>query len=364
MLKRIVPLLLCLGASAILSAAADSVQEKYIEKYKDLAVSEMYRSGIPASITMAQGMLESSYGNSRLSREANNHFGIKCAKTWEGEKIYHDDDEVHECFRKYRTVDESYADHSDFIRYSARYASLFELEITDYVGWANGLKAAGYATDPRYASKLIDIIDKYKLYKLDTAQNPSKDSAAKPGKEKKKEKKWKKNKQEAPDETDGKPLSPIELITPKPSYDASWNFSIDRQVYQLNGVPMIYTFPEDNYEDLALKYNLFLKELLHFNDLDENPGEPAPGTIVYLKLKKAHAAPGQDKHIVDYSTDGIAPEEILRWISQRYGVRLSCILKINGLKADSIIPDGMEIRLRPQPRKAVAAEKKALKKDE
>ncbi len=140
---------------------------EYIAAYKAAAVKEMYRSRIPASITLAQGILESSNGNSRLAKEANNHFGIKCKKTWTGRTLYEDDDEAQECFRAYETAEDSYRDHSDFLMKNTRYAFLFDLQSTDYQGWAKGLKSAGYATNPNYAPILIDLIERHKLFELD-----------------------------------------------------------------------------------------------------------------------------------------------------------------------------------------------------
>ena len=142
--------------------------EKYVEEWAPTAVREMYRSGVPASITLAQGILESRYGLSPLAADGNNHFGIKCHKDWTGKKQYHDDDEKGECFRVYDDADESFRDHSDFLRYRDRYKFLFEFETTDYKSWANGLKKAGYATDPGYPDKLIKYIEDYKLNEYDS----------------------------------------------------------------------------------------------------------------------------------------------------------------------------------------------------
>lgn len=142
--------------------------EKYIDIYKEIAQNEMQLYGIPASITLAQGILESGSGNGRLSVEANNHFGIKC-HGWTGQKIYHDDDAAQECFRKYRDAKYSFRDHSLFLTDRKRYSKLFTLKKEDYKGWAKGLKAAGYATDRKYPDKLISLIERYDLYKLDEA---------------------------------------------------------------------------------------------------------------------------------------------------------------------------------------------------
>lgn len=137
--------------------------EHYIKKYSPLAISSMREYGIPASITLAQGLLESGYGQSALAKKSNNHFGIKCKKEWEGARVYHDDDEAGECFRKYPSVEDSYTDHALFLSSSNRYADLFKLPRGDYKSWANGLKKAGYATNPKYPSLLIGLIELYEL---------------------------------------------------------------------------------------------------------------------------------------------------------------------------------------------------------
>ena len=157
--KVVVSAALLLLVSMLVSAVPESStpQKKYISQYAETAVREMYRSGVPASITLAQGLLESRYGQSPLAKEGNNHFGIKC-HDWTGKKMYHDDDKRGECFRVYKSADESFRDHSDFLRYRDRYKSLFDNEITDYKAWAYGLKKAGYATDPAYPAKLIKKI--------------------------------------------------------------------------------------------------------------------------------------------------------------------------------------------------------------
>lgn len=144
-------------------------RKEYIEHFAPLAVEQQTLYGIPASITLAQGVLESGNGNSRLAKEGNNHFGIKCGGTWDGPSLRHDDDAPQECFRSYASAEESYIDHSLFLSERPWYRSLFSLAPTDYKGWAHGLKAAGYATDPKYAYKLIEIIETYELYKYDTA---------------------------------------------------------------------------------------------------------------------------------------------------------------------------------------------------
>lgn len=294
---------------------------KYIEKYASLAVSEMYRSGVPASITLAQGLLESRYGLSELAVKGNNHFGIKC-HNWKGPAVYHDDDRKGECFRKYDNVEQSFRDHSDFLRYRDRYSFLFDLKITDYKGWAYGLKKAGYATDPHYPSKLINLIEDYRLYEYDSGQMPDRES-------KKDQKKV----------SIPKPPSQIEKVMPL-SYKQreEFSFALSREMFSQNGVPFVYAHDGETYASLASKYNLFLRELLKFNDLDKEV-ELLPGTVVYLQKKKSKSAKGLDKHVV---SEG----ETLRDIAQRFAVRRSSLMRINGLSETSVIAEGDMLKLR------------------
>lgn len=163
-------------------ASYNEIVSIYIENYSNIAKDEMQLYGIPASITLAQGILESGAGRSGLSRKSNNHFGIKCHKDWTGERVYHDDDELQECFRKYKDPDISFRDHSLFLTERTRYKDLFKLKKDDYKGWAKGLRKAGYATDPKYPKKLITIIERYKLFKLDAEVLGKKGKKSKKGK--------------------------------------------------------------------------------------------------------------------------------------------------------------------------------------
>ena len=176
--NKILTVLLFLFAATQVNAQ-QLTREQYIKKYKDIAVKQMQKHKIPASITLAQGCLESGDGNSALARRANNHFGIKCHDGWKGKKFRQDDDERNECFRKYDNAVDSYTDHSYFLTSRPRYNSLFDLKITDYKGWAHGLKAAGYATNPKYAQLLIDIIEEYQLYKYDNGVAAKEEKLAK-----------------------------------------------------------------------------------------------------------------------------------------------------------------------------------------
>ena len=170
MMKKIAFAIVCIFITAMLHAQTLTVQQ-YIDTYKDIAIAEMKRSGIPASITLAQGILETESGNSDLVKKSNNHFGIKCKSSWTGESVTHTDDAPNECFRKYSSAWDSYKDHSDYLKNTSRYASLFQLGATDYKGWAYGLKRAGYATNPRYPEILINNIERYNLQQYNDVSN-------------------------------------------------------------------------------------------------------------------------------------------------------------------------------------------------
>ena len=391
---KIINIIAVLMLVTTMSATAQVPQiEKYVEEWAPTAVREMYRSGVPASITLAQGILESRYGLSPLAAEGNNHFGIKCHKDWTGKKQYHDDDEKGECFRVYDSADESFRDHSDFLRYRDRYKFLFEFETTDYKSWANGLKKAGYATDPGYPDKLIKYIEDYKLNeydsmtlaqaealpqgKIETREEASEtvkaetkvdkkaetktDKKAETKVEKKAETKAEKRAEakaerkagksagkasektrkarnkvsEDDDELTGKiPESPLSLEEAKKidkSQLEEFKFSLSREAYSKNGVPFVTSSEGETYRSIADRYGLFLKELLKYNDLDAAQ-ELLPGTVVYLQAKKNQSQKGLDKFIVD--EDG----QSLRDICQRFGVKMSSVIKMNGFE------DGYEPR--------------------
>ena len=343
---------------------AKSPQQTYVEHYATLAVEEMYRSGVPASITLAQGLLESRYGLSDLAVNGNNHFGIKCHNNWDGGKMYHDDDHKGECFRVYKSPEESFRDHSDFLRYRDRYKFLFDLEPTDYKGWAHGLKKAGYATDPAYPQKLIKLIEDYGLYEYDTKSaswaygqtdisseqvhelereiEEQQKTVTKEEKRQAKEDKKAKKKAEKKSRPDKRPESPNNIEQAKPltaDQREVFHFALTRQMYSLNGVPFVYAAEGETYASIAASYNLFMKEILKFNDLSEVQAL-YPGTIVYLQAKKKQALPGLEKHVVDGNN------ETLREISQRYGVRLDQICKMNAMDAERRLVDGEVIKLR------------------
>ena len=302
-----------------MAGVADTPRQTYIKKYSALAVEEMYRTGVPASITLAQGLLESGNGLSRLATEGNNHFGIKCHNTWKGAKVYHDDDEKGECFRKYDSPEESFRDHSDFLRYRDRYKFLFDLELTDYKGWAYGLRKAGYATDPKYPEKLIRLIEDHSLYIYDSQKPEQKTFHEEP--------------------VIPEPPARIEQAKPLTGRQREvFSFALSRQMYSQNGVPFVYATEGETYEDIARANWLFVKEILKFNDLKE-PRELKAGEVVYLQKKKKRAQKGLDKYVSEGETG-------LWEISQRFAVRVDNICRLNGISRDHVLREGDILNLR------------------
>jgi hypothetical protein len=295
-------------------------RQQYIDMYAPSAVKEMLQSGVPASITLAQGILESGDGNSTLARLARNHFGIKCHGVWEGEKYYHDDDAKGECFRVYPTVLDSYRDHSDFLRTRSRYENLFKLKLTDYKGWAHGLKQAGYATNPKYPELLIKIIEENDLAKYDRMTSPPKGGTP-PPKDK----------------------------TPKPSKTPPHNERVEeavvsvlaRQMYLRNNVRYVRVEEGDTYEKLERLLDVRTWQITKYNDLPEDR-LLTPGDIIYLQPKRNR----NRKHDFHYVTAG----ETLRWISQEYGIKLNKLLDYNGMSAGQELQSGQKVWLRKKKR--------------
>ena len=293
-------LLCCLPMGAQLKW--NQAYQTYINQYKDLAIEQMLRYRIPASITLAQGLFESAAGRSDLVRQGNNHFGIKC-HNWTGPTQYHDDDARGECFRAYRNVRDSYEDHSKFLTSGARYAFLFKLKITDYKGWARGLKKAGYATDPSYANRLITIIEDYELYKYDNQ-----------GMGRREARKWEK-------EIKKKPW----LLNP-------------HQVYIANGLAYVVARDGDSFELLGGEFDISWKKLVDCNDLHREYTLEA-GDIIYLKKKNKKAQKPYTVHIV---RDG----DSMHSISQKYGIRLKYLYKMNRKDGEYVPEVGDRLRLR------------------
>ena len=329
---------------AIISIGATSVtpQDDYIRKYSATAVREMYRSGVPASITLAQGLLESRYGQSELAVRGNNHFGIKC-HDWTGKKMYYDDDAKGECFRVYSSADESFRDHSDFLRYRDRYKFLFDYDVTDYKSWAYGLKKAGYATDPSYPSKLIKIIEDYHLYDYDIMTSAPSDEAVKEAGKKAGKRKRQKKSGGAQQETVVIPESPHSIEEPKrltrEDLGEKFTFSLSRKIYSINGVKFIYANEGETYSSIADKYDLFPKEILRFNDTGSDRSLMT-GEVVYIQAKKTRAAKGMDKYISDEGG------ETMRELSQRFGLKLKNLCKMNGRGTGYVSQPGDEFVLR------------------
>jgi len=344
--------------SLCVTVSAFSQKDKaaaYIAQYKDIAIDEMLRSGVPAAITLAQGMLESQYGESDLSRQSNNHFGIKCKNDWTGEKVYHDDDMKGECFRSYVSVADSYKDHSDFLRTRPHYAFLFQLAPTDYEGWAKGLKKAGYATESNYPQMLMKVINDYNLnqYTLLALQkkNGNNDSltmaATKP----------------IVDSITNAPVSQTNAVVEadlkkesdslfddsdivekvKPAFvptvekqKQQQSLYPDSTIFTINHIRVIYAKAGTSLLSIAERYDISLGKLLDFNDMEETDILPSP-KLIFIEKKAKRGA--KDFHVVEET-------ETLHDISQKEGVRLTAILEYNGLKKNTQLSLGQKIYLK------------------
>lgn len=263
--------------------ASNDHRKAFIRKYKNIAIEEMDRTGIPASIKLAQGILESGCGTSKLAVNANNHFGIKC-HTWNGASFTMDDDQPNECFRKYRNPEESWVDHSEFLLSRPRYSFLFDLPKTDYKSWAKGLKKAGYATAPDYAKKLIKIIEEEELYQFD------------------------------------RPAKKIHSIPNELNYQLSESKNYQNRVVYINNIPSIKVKEGDTFESIAQYFNIPLKKLLQYND--KNELSIRKGMHVFLAKKKNKAPKG-------YTFHKTKAGDTMYMISQIYGIKLAKLLKYN-----------------------------------
>ena len=289
--------------------ARNLTREEYIQQFKELAISEMARSGVPASIKMAQGILESGNGNSTLARKANNHFGIKCRNDWRGRRVFHDDDEKGECFRAYNSARDSYIDHSNFLTGSPRYAELFTLDITDYKGWAHGLRRAGYATNPRYAELLIRIIEENQLFMLDTG-------------------------------VDG---SAVARIDKRRMHNQDHSGSLinpyaTRKVDLRNGLRSIVVRPGDTFESLSAEFGMKEWELYYYNDYQRGQ-QPRPNEILYIEHKQRKADKRHQTHVAE---DG----DTMHYIAQRYGLRMNPLLRRNRMDSNEQPAAGDTVYLR------------------
>ena len=286
--------------SAFSQAKKNKIYEEYINTYKDLAIEQMNKHKIPASITLAQGLLESGAGKSRLAREGNNHFGIKCHSDWKGGKVYHDDDLKNECFRKYKTVRESYEDHSFFLN-KPRYRFLYSLNITDYRGWAQGLQRSGYATDRAYANKLIKIIEDYELYQYDKGGRKSKQ---------------------------GKNTNQQTSIT-----------IVNRHTpYKTHNLVYVVAQDGDTYDAIAQEFNFKAKDLCKYNEVPED-FPLKKGDLVYFKKKKSKADKPYYEHVIQVG-------ESMHSISQLYGIKVKNLYKMNKKDFEYVPEEGDVLKLR------------------
>lgn len=313
---------LCLGSfwTTGLSAASPLKlsRQEYIDKYAAIAVQEMINYHIPASITMAQACLESSDGNSVLTRQSNNHFGIKCKSNWTGSSVRHNDDAANECFRKYRTPEESFRDHSEFLTTSTRYSFLFSYDIRDFKKWAHGLKQAGYATDPAYPNKLIKIIEDYRLYELDQLD-------------------WKYVNTEKTDPKHSSLFGLLKKKSPDQRVGIATGY-LPRKMEKRNGRKAFIAIDGDDYARIADEFGKKDWQIYQYNDAYAGD-VPQAGEPVFLKTKKSKAPRGNDWHVVQRG-------ETLRSVAQWYGVKVSSIRKFNGLNEGAEVRAGEVLALR------------------
>lgn len=302
----------------------------YIEKYKDVAMREMQEYKIPASITLAQGLIESGNGNSELAKKSNNHFGIKCHKSWTGKRTYHDDDEKGECFRVYDSPEDSYRDHSIFLSQGQRYAFLFDLKITDYKGWAKGLKKAGYATLPVYANILIKHIEDYNLTQYDQMVVKGKF-------------KYKKEKSQKTKDKGQKAKDDIEnnlIYTPYKITDAEvvGKTTDERYIRENNKVKFIYAREGETVYELADMLGIYDYQIIKYNNLGKRT-TLKDNEIIYIEPKK-------NKAMRRYKYHTIQKGETLSHVSRLYAVKLKSIFKMNDMDENTILHVGDNIRLR------------------
>jgi LysM repeat protein len=296
---------------AFLTLAAQRISvEEYIELFKDIAISEMKRTGVPASITLAQGILETENGNSELVKKSNNHFGIKCKNTWTGETVTHDDDANGECFRAYTNAAESYKDHSDFLKANKRYSALFNLDPADYAGWARGLKKAGYATNPKYPDLLIKYIEQYNLqqYSLLALNRLSETDIAKA--------------------EENKTDVTVENTIPEIDPDKIISINKTKCIFAKKGTSLLV---------IANKHKISLSKLMDFNDMEEE-GLLGKDQLIYLDKK---SKTGEQEYYI------LQTGETLYDAAQKNAVQLKYLLEYNNLKADSKLSPKTKLFLQP-----------------
>lgn len=338
--------------------------QQYIAAYKDLAMAEMQRTGIPASIKLAQGILESQAGESPLSKRSNNHFGIKCKTEWTGARTYHDDDARGECFRVYNSVEESYKDHSEFLRTRAHYSFLFLLDPADYKAWANGLKKAGYATSKTYPQQLIKTIEENNLQQYSEQVIAKKINKPESGKsvevspvnaqpiqaqtgpnqlvalqeEPKQVAKTTVIVEDVTDDNDMLAETVVSGIVAKPKSTTQKAKPYPDGVFSINGSKVFYANAGTSLLAIADQYDLSMSKLLEYNDLD-GVDVLAKDQLIYIE-KKARKSE-KDFHIVE-------GDETWYEISQKEGIALKSLLELNNLKKEVPLAKGEKIHLKPK----------------
>lgn len=291
---------------AVALSAQNPSYTTYVEKHKDIAIRQMQEASIPASIIMAQALLESGAGTSYLAQKANNHFGIKCSSQWNGPSVKKDDDHPDECFRSYENVEDSFRDHSAFLKRD-RYASLYKLPITDYKSWAHGLKAAGYATDPAYGEKLIRIIETYNLHTLDSAAGS--------------------NTVDTPSTNTSAPPTGMSVAM---AVSSSQIFN-----HKNKNLPYVQVGSSESIEDIATRYRKTVTDLLDYNDMRYDDTLNV-GDIIFLAPKRTK---GADKYYI------IAAGDTMYSISQILGMTLESLYLKNRIKAGAMPPVGTRLYL-------------------
>lgn len=319
-------LIVCLSliCTTLCAVCQKATPQQYIEKFKSLAISEMKRTGVPASITLAQGILESESGNSELVLKSNNHFGIKCKSNWTGPSVSHDDDMPGECFRAYAHPEESFRDHSDFLKNSPRYASLFDLEPQDYEGWSTGLKKAGYATNPRYAEILIANIEKYQLNQY-TIDGLLEGVAAEDLRTLRSEQ-----------------MKPENLITPSVEPETV----DDLIMLKVHNLKAVRAKAGMSLLAIASRFNVRLARLLEWNELD-NDGILPKSQLIFLSKK--HAEGTQE-------TLTVLTARSLYDIAQDNGLMVSSLSRFNNLQKHDMIPAGTVLYLKKDIHQNIAKE--------
>ena len=331
---RILSLLLVLSVTGTALGASQRkvpAYEKYIKQYSSLAVQHQKKYRIPASITLAQGLLESGAGRSELARKSNNHFGIKCKSNWRGVKVYHDDDAKGECFRAYPSVEASYFDHAEFLDSQPRYDSLFAYASDDYRSWARGLKAAGYATAPDYAQRLIRINEEKHLFQLDRPDG-ARLYASRYGLKRDPEE-W------FSSQSSVEELARTEGAVDPDNYRVTINAHQGYNVYVTNGVHYVLAKENDTFENIGRKFRLSPRNLRKFNDLKDKKAQPVPGEAVYIERKRKRWEGNSRHHICRQGETAYS-------VGQSYAIRTRSIEKLNKLRKDEELAAGREIRIK------------------